>query len=141
VSIFLKRCSTIVTLLVFPLTLTGIVGVFLFVSYVDLNLYVKLAIMMLMAFTMRGVMYAVNNPAKELLWLSTSQEVKLKSKGWIDSIGSRIFKSGGGAINRFYPNGVDSYRLGLIVAVIWIYSAVYIGRKNGKLVSGKEIVE
>jgi AAA family ATP:ADP antiporter len=37
--------------------------------------------------------YALNNPAKEIMYIPTSQDIKFKTKGWIDIFGSRSMKA------------------------------------------------
>src|SRR6185437_2552103 len=102
----LKRFSPRVTLMFFPVaTFIIVASLVVYTSMVDISLLrgselsTTLAIVAGSFIIIRGFAYAVNNPAKELLWIPTSRDIKLKSKGWIDGTGARLCKLGGSAIN------------------------------------------
>ncbi len=50
----------------------------------------------------KGVGYAVNNPTKEMMYIPTSKDAKFKSKGWIDTFGSRFAKAGGAQVTNAF---------------------------------------
>ena len=107
-------------------------------AYIDLNLGTNLPLLMFFQFSIRGISYAVNNPAKEVLWLSTTKEEKLKAKGWVDSIGSRTMKMGGSSINYFFKEATYGYKIAIGVSLLWIASAIYTGKQNEKTIRHTE---
>lgn len=50
---------------------------------------------------LKAMTYSINDPAKEILYLPTSNNIKFKSKFWIDVVGARIVKAVGSAINTY----------------------------------------
>ena len=46
----------------------------------------------------KGLSYALNNPAKEMMYIPTSKAVKYKAKSWIDLFGGRAAKAAGSSV-------------------------------------------
>jgi AAA family ATP:ADP antiporter len=44
---------------------------------------------------LQGLTYSLNEPAKELLYMPTSDMIKFKAKAWIDVFGARLAKAMG----------------------------------------------
>lgn len=83
------------TLLIFP-SLLVMVTVTTFVA-LPMNLPVLFVSMSLL----KALTYSVNDPAKEILYIPTSNSVKFKAKFWIDVVGARIAKAIGSSINTY----------------------------------------
>jgi len=94
----------------------------------------------------KGLAYALNNPIKEIMYIPTSKDAKFKSKGWIDTFGSRFAKAGGAQVtNAFKYNLSDLMIYGTIFGfglnAIWFIAALYVGFKNSKLIKEGKIIE
>ncbi len=94
----------------------------------------------------KALSYALNNPVKELLYLPTSKDVKMKAKGFIDGFGSKGSKAIGSIITDQIGKdmamllGVGSLiSLGIIAG--WMLVALAVGTKYDSLVKNKEILE
>lgn len=90
--------------------------------------------------------YALNNPVKELIYLPTSKDVKMKAKGFIDGLGGKASKSIGAVIGdrlaydlTLFLNVGGLIALGVIA--IWVVVAMAVGKKYDELIENKEIVE
>ena len=99
----------------------------------------------------KAASYAVNNPAKEMMYIPTSKDAKFKAKGIIDMLGGRTAKASGaqigGALNIKGNPAASIHNLmlygsliGLGVIGVWIIAALYVGRKNQQLVKNNEII-
>ena len=95
----------------------------------------------------KGLSYAVNNPAKEMMYIPTSKDAKFKAKGWIDMFGGRTAKAGGSVItDRLKHSAQELMSMGTlislgIIGLMWIPAAIYVGNKNEKLIKNNEIIE
>ena len=95
---------------------------------------------------MKSFAYAFNSPIKELLYLPTSKDVKMKAKGFIDGFGGKGAKGLGSVIT-----GMLAGNLGMLLAVgglislviigFWLVVAMAVGTKYEELVEKKEIIE
>ncbi|KNC46677.1 uncharacterized protein AMSG_03115 [Thecamonas trahens ATCC 50062] len=78
--------------------------------------------------------YALNTPAKELIYVQARPEVKLAVKPWIDAVGGRSAKGFGSLANTallaIAPSGVQLHWLSSAacsaVAVVWAWSAAHV---------------
>jgi len=99
------------------------------------ELWVSLAVVVII----KGLNYALNQPAKEQLYIPTSRESKYKAKAWIDSFGSRLSKSVGSSVHMLRPvlqsffvvvsSGICFGLIG-----IWITAALFVAREHKKAV-------
>jgi len=94
----------------------------------------------------KGLSYAVNNPAKEMMYIPTSKDAKFKAKGWVDMFGGRTAKMGGAQVTNAFKHNLSSLMMyGTFISLgligIWIAVAVYVGTRNKELVDSGEIVE
>jgi ATP/ADP translocase len=80
------------TLRIFP-SLLVLVTVTTFVA-LPMNLPVLFVSMSLL----KALTYSINDPAKEILYIPTSNAVKFKAKFWIDVVGARVAKAIGSTI-------------------------------------------
>lgn len=77
--------------------------------------------------------YALNNPAKEIMYIPTSKDIKFKTKGWIDMFGARSMKAAGSLVNNAFkasPEALLAYGtlISLSVVIVWIFIASYVGK-------------
>ena len=61
---------------------------------VEQLLWITFAVMVLT----KGLSYALNNPAKEIMYIPTSDSVKFKAKSWVDLFGGRSAKAVGSMV-------------------------------------------
>lgn len=83
---------------------------------------------------LKALTYAINNPAKEMLYSVTTLDVKFKSKSWIDAFGGRAAKAAGSAITGSLNKSMEllfSYGslVSVGVSVILIFVASIMGAK------------
>ena len=83
----------------------------------------------------KGLNYALNQPAKEQLYIPTSRESKYKAKAWIDSFGSRFSKTVGSSVHMLRPVLQSLFMtvssmicFGLIG--LWIMVAIFVAKKH-----------
>ena len=53
---------------------------------------------------LKALVYSLNEPALEMLYLPTSTDIKFKAKAWIDVVGARSAKAAGSLINNVVQN-------------------------------------
>ncbi|HZW61930.1 MAG TPA: Npt1/Npt2 family nucleotide transporter, partial [Candidatus Babeliales bacterium] len=135
ISYMMKRFGLRFCLFFFPVSL----GIAVILLYAFFNtgptpgqlLWATFAVMMVA----KGLGYAVNNPVKEIMYIPTSKDVKFKSKGWIDTFGSRTAKqAGAGVTDAFKHNLTDLMFFGTMFSLgltgLWLVAAFYVGLKN-----------
>ena len=145
-SYILKKCGIRISLLIYPvmfaITLLGLLSFFMLGPSPLALLWATFAAMI----TIKGIGYAVNSPTKEMMYIPTSKDAKFKSKGWIDTFGSRFAKAGGAQVtNTFKHNASELMVYGSIFGFgligIWIVSAFLVGKKNKQLIENNQIIE
>ncbi|OQR88799.1 hypothetical protein THRCLA_22792 [Thraustotheca clavata] len=67
-------------------------------SFILLYCFPTLWVVFGMMIFLKAMTYAINNPAKEMLYSVTNTAVKFKSKSWIDIFGGRMAKATGSSI-------------------------------------------
>lgn len=125
------------TLLLLPILVA--VGILLIVYNPTLNV----TLFVFVAF--KGLNYALNQPAKEQLYIPTSREAKYKAKAWIDTFGSRTAKGVGSSIHMlrpmmqaFFIEVSAGICLGLIG--IWVVAAWYVGTVHAKAIKDNAVI-
>jgi ATP:ADP antiporter, AAA family len=146
-SYLMKRFGLTFCLLIYPVCLgTAMTALYLFFAYGNPTaaqlLWSTFAVMMLA----KGLSYAVNNPAKEMMYIPTSKDARFKTKGLIDMFGSRTAKMGGASFSNIFKKNLTDLMaygtlLGLGIVGIWLGFALYVGRKNKQLRDTGQIVE
>jgi len=93
---------------------------------------------------LKALTYSINDPAKEILYIPTSNVVKFKAKFWIDVVGARIAKAIGSGINTYAGTAEGVVKYGSVPSVVsagalWIicYAA---GMRFDSLLKAGEIV-
>lgn len=146
-SYLFKRFGLRFCLLFFPTILAvAMLGLYVFFMYgnpTSLQLLWVIAAVMVLG---KGLSYAVNNPTKEMMYIPTSKDTKFKAKGFIDSLGGRISKASGSAINNSLKHNMALLMsmgtlIGFGLIFVWLIAAVYVGFKNARLVKTGQIVE
>lgn len=145
-SYIMKKYGIRICLLVYPICL-GLAMAALYAYYqfgapsAAALLWATFGVMMIA----KGLSYAVNNPAKEMMYIPTSKDAKFKTKGWIDMFGGRSAKAGGAQVSGMFKHDLNALMaygtmLGLGLIGVWIVAAIYVGNKNKKLVETGTIV-
>jgi len=135
-----RRLGVPGTLLVFPLLCVAC----------TLVAYASPSMITLFAATagLKALTYSLNEPALEMLYLPTSDDVKFKAKAWIDVVGARSAKAFGSAINDLVQNS-PSLRTTLpqygnvptlIVSLVLLFVAVRMGQRFDEAVLAGETV-
>lgn len=97
---------------------------------------------------LKALTYALNEPALEMLYVPTSDDVKFKAKAWIDVVGARSAKAVGSAINDvvqrspYLRENLPQYGNvpALIVSIILLFFSFQVGAKFEGLVEDGQIV-
>ncbi len=136
-SFLMRRFGLTFCLLLFPV----IVGSLATLVYFQQTLWVIFGSMI----AIKGFSYALNNPAKEAMYLPTSQDVKYKAKGWIDMFGNRSAKGVGSGVNYFLKGVPGFIGIGMLISMgivgVWLMAALYVGRTFDKLTEEGRIIE
>ncbi len=124
-SYFLRKYGLTFCLVLFPTAVGFMVG---YVYYYPVLWSVFFAMIII-----KGLSYALNNPAKEVMYIPTSRDVKFKAKGWIDAFGGRTAKAGGSAITNFFkasPAELMFYGtlISLGIVGIWLVISFWVGK-------------
>jgi ATP:ADP antiporter, AAA family len=133
-SFFQRKLGIRSSLIAYPLCL----AVFVLWYIINPTLYTIFYVMLIS----KALGYALNQPAKEILYIPTSRSIKYKSKAWIDMFGVRFSKALGSSINRFAGPVVwltGSLAFGFIA--IWILCAFLLGGAFKRAVSTKKLIE
>lgn len=138
-SFLLRKFGLRVCLLLFP-TVTMLV-------IFSVGLFPVLPIVVVALVTLKGLNYSLNNPAKEILYIPTSRDIKFKAKGWIDAFGLSSVKASGSGINallsKLAPTKVIIYSAPILILIVsfWGIVARATSKKNHELVENKEIIK
>ena len=121
-------------------------GLFLFFNYGSPAamhlLWATFGVMMIV----KGLSYALNNPTKEMMYIPTSNDAKFKTKGWTDMFGGRAAKMLGARMSNWYKTDLSALllygtTLSLGLIGVWLFAALFVGRKNLQLTRDGEIIE
>lgn len=126
------------TLRIFPTMLLGIT----FISFVALPM--NLPVLFISMSLLKALTYSINDPAKEILYIPTSNNIKFKAKFWIDVVGARVAKAVGSSINTYAgtPERVVKYgSLPSVMTAIALWAICYAaGIKFDELLNSGEII-
>lgn len=105
-----------------------------------------LAMLIVACMATKGLGYALNNPAKEMMYIPTTPDIRFKAKSWIDQFGGKSFKAVGAGINNAFGHSLEALvlygtgiSLGLIV--VWIACAAYVGTTFKRLSEKGEVID
>lgn len=124
-SFIMRKWGLTVCITLFPVTVGAVVT---FVYFSPSKEVFFTAMIIIKCFT-----YALNNPAKEIMYIPTSKDIKFKTKGWIDMFGSRSMKALGSLVNNTFKESTQMLLtygtiMSLGVVFIWIFVAAYVGK-------------
>ncbi len=134
-SFFQRRFGIKFCIVTYPLLLGG--SILAYLSYPTLS---TIFYVMLIA---KAINYAFNQPAKEVLYIPTSRNIKYKSKAWVDMFGARLAKGGGSLFDATFSGilvGLPSIIIMSFVG-LWVTVANLLGNRFQKAVKNNEIIE
>ncbi len=132
------------TLLLLPILVACCLGV--------ITVHFTLMTTLVVFVTIKGLNYALNQPAKEQLYIPTSHDSKYKAKAWIDMFGARAAKSVGSAVHILRPmlqSGSVGIGLGFVgvsslicyaLLIVWVLAAVFVGKKHAQAVKDDTLI-
>jgi AAA family ATP:ADP antiporter len=125
------------SLLIFPFTLL--------VAIVVISLVPSIWVLFFFVSLLKGMVFSLHDPAKELLYIPTSEAIKYKAKAWIDVFGSRLAKAVGSMITFYSFGNINLLRIYseipiLILTGLTIYLTWSIGNDFQDLVDKHQIV-
>ena len=129
-SFVVRRLGLAITLRIFPtLLIIAVVCTFCFP-----NLWVLFVSMSIL----KALTYALNEPAKELLYMPTSDAIKFKAKAWIDVFGARSMKALGSSIThaaRDRPELLVRYGTGptMLISIALLAISISVGGRFDEL--------
>ena len=133
-----RKLGLTVSLILLPILIAGFVGAI----WISPTLQVAFWVMVFS----KAVNYALNQPAKEQLYIPTTKDTKYKAKAWTEMFGSRSSKAAGSGINilnKFMAPEMFiamSSMLSLGLIGVWIFCALYLGKTHKKAVSENKVV-
>lgn len=137
-SYFLQRFGLRICLLLFPIA-TGFI-------ICGVRIFPVLNVMFFSMVILKGLSYALNIPAKEILYIPTTRDIKFKAKGWIDVSGIKLVKAAGSGINAAFSNltalQTISYATPILLLIVsgWAFVARLVSVKNHDLVKEDKII-
>ena len=133
----IRKFGLTLALVAYPIT----VGIIVYCTWCSPTLWVLFTAMVII----KCLSYALNGPCKEITYIPTSRDVKFKAKGWIDTIGYRFAESIGGAVGILFPIITNLIFFGSIISfgvvALWAVAAIYVGKKNHRLIQEGKIIE
>ncbi len=134
-SFFQRRFGIKFCIVTYPLLLGGSIVSYLFYPTLGTIFYV-----MLIA---KAINYAFNQPAKEVLYIPTSRDIKYKSKAWVDMFGARLAKATGSAFDATFSGILIGLPSVIIMSCIgcWVLVANLLGNRFQKAIKNNEIIE
>ncbi len=143
----IKKMGLRFCLLAFPVSIGIAISILYF--FIRLNVLAPknlLWVTFLVVIIAKGLSYALNNPAKEVMYIPTSRDAKFKAKGWIDMFGARGAKALGSGFNEFLNQTPEVLLyFGSIVSLgiigIWIVVAYFMGNRFNRLIKSGKIIK
>lgn len=94
----------------------------------------------------KALSYTFNNPAREVLYVPTSRDVKFKSKSWSEAFGNRTTKGAGAIVTGSLGSSLPMLLvfgtfISLGIVAFWIFVAAYVGNKFDQLQKENKIIE
>ena len=124
------------------------------VAILGFTSWTSLSFLFLLMASSKAINYALNGPAIKQLYIPTSHDARFKAQGWIESFGSRGAKESGAIFNmllgplqsklgvvlgRARHATLASY-LGFTITFVWIFIALFLGKKYRKAIDEKKVV-
>jgi len=115
--------------------------------FADAKADVLLNVFFVVMVVTKGLSYALNNPAKEMMYIPTSKAVKYKAKGWIDLFGGRLAKAIGSSATTMLkdlPTTEAMVQWGVAaslgIVAVWMLAASHGGHLHAALVQRNEVI-
>ena len=95
--------------------------------------------------SIKGLAYALNNPSKEMLYMTTTDSIKFKTKSWIDVFGNRASKAVGSVVTNAFKKPVERLMLygsliSLATATALLLVAAVLGSVFERLMSTGSVI-
>jgi ATP:ADP antiporter, AAA family len=133
-SFFQRRFGITFCIVAYPLLLGASIIWYLITPSLQTIFYV-----MLIA---KAINFAFNQPAKEVLYIPTSKNIKYKSKAWVDMFGLRFAKASGSVINKLAGQALGVTGFVVIGFIgIWVALANIVGKHFQKAVNEKRVID
>lgn len=104
----------------------------------------NLAVLFFSMSTLKAMTYSIHDPAKEMLYIPTSNSIKFKSKFWIDVVGARFAKAIGSSINTLAGSVDRSIRVAsapsLLTAIALWWVCYRVGTQFEHLIATHSVV-
>jgi ATP:ADP antiporter, AAA family len=145
-SFLMRRCGLKFCLVSYPMLIGSIIAILFGLYLAGASTYVLMWAFFGAVVVFKGLNYTLNAPAKEVMYIPTSKDVKFKAKSWIDGFGGRTAK-GTGAVMTGSLGGNFSLLMifgtiaSLGIVVFWIFVAAYVGNKFNELQRDNKIIE
>ncbi|MFH1644023.1 MAG: Npt1/Npt2 family nucleotide transporter [bacterium] len=145
-SFFMRRFGLKFCIMSFPILIGFIVSGILLTRHFDISSYQLMWLMLGSVVAIKGLNYAFNKPSMEVLYIPTSNDIKFKSKGWIDTFGSRSTKGIGAAVSNTFKHSLPNLLFyGSIISLgivgVWTVTAAITGNKFQKLNDENETID
>jgi AAA family ATP:ADP antiporter len=129
-SVLIRRFGVQFCLVLFPIAVAALI-VTVYLSPGLWSLFIGVVLL-------KGLNYALNNPTKEILYIPTSRDIRVKAKSWIDAFGTRSAKATGAVINNMFRDSVSALLaygslFSLAFTGIWIVAAAHVGRTFNRM--------
>lgn len=125
------------SLMVFPITLL--------VAVIATHLAPSMWVLFFFVSLLKGMIFSLHDPVKELLYIPTSESIKFKAKAWIDVFGSRLAKAAGSVITSLAAG--DAARLhsigeipAIVLTILIIILTYQMGQDFNALVESNTII-
>lgn len=124
------------------------------VAILGFTSWTSLSFLFILMASSKAVNYALNGPAIKQLYIPTTPDVRFKAQGWIESFGTRTAKEAGTVFN-FWLGPLQSQfgvvlgrakhamyasYLGFAITGIWVFIALFLGKKYRKAIDEKKVV-
>lgn len=144
-SLIVHKYGIKISLMIFPITLLISIIVSYFYSY----LFVYFFFISLL----KGMIFSLHDPVKELLYIPTDNNIKFTAKAWIDVFGSRLAKSLGSLFinvifyNKNSTSSIDIIKLknifiipSIIICLVLLFLTILIGNEFNYLIDNNKII-
>jgi ATP/ADP translocase len=143
---FMRKFGMKFCIMSYPSIMGLMVTSILFFYMFGASTYFLMWVFFVIAVTFKGLQYTLNVPAKEVMYIPTSKDVKFKAKSWIDGFGGRSSKTLGTAVTGTIGGNFPLLLIfgtiaSLGVIAFWIFVAAYVGNTFNKLQKENKIIE
>ncbi len=133
-SFFQRRFGITFCIVAYPLLL----GTSIIWYLINPNLHTIFYVMLIA----KAMNFAFNQPAKEVLYIPTSKDIKYKSKAWVDMFGMRFAKASGSTINKLAGQTLSVTGFVVIGFIgMWVILANVLGKYFQKAVNDKRVID